>query len=100
LIANASVLERIRELEAQTAVDMGMSRERWLIQMEEAAALARERQDPMAMISAWREIGKACGFYKPERVHMKVDFAGDSELARLQSLPDSALLSMVAAARG
>ncbi len=99
LLANANVLERIRALEAQTAVDMGMSRERLLVRLREAADLAKELRQPMAMVAAWREIGKVCGFYEPERVRVEVDVDSDLELARLQRLPDSALLAMIAAGK-
>lgn len=100
LIANASVLERIRALEAQTAVDMEMSRERLLVELRGAAELAKELRQPMAMIAAWREIAKVCGFYEPERVRVEMDLSGDMEMARLQKLPDSALLAMISAAKG
>jgi phage terminase small subunit len=97
LIANASVLERVRELEAQTAVDMGMSRALWLVKLQEAAALAKEKQEPMSMIAAWREIGKACGFYSRERVRVEVDLAGRGELARMEGMTDSELLALISA---
>ncbi len=97
LIAKASVMVRIQELEAQAAVDMSMSRALWLVKMEEAAALAKEKQDPMAMIAAWREIGKACGFYLPVRVRVEVDLAGRAVLDRMNSLSDGELLQLIAA---
>lgn len=95
LLANASVLGRIQELEAQTAVDLGMSRALWLIRLEEAAALAKEKKEPMAMIAAWREIGKACGFYQAERVRVEVDLGGQSEVAQLERMTDAQLLTLI-----
>ena len=51
LLANANVVERVRELEAQTAFDVGKSRERLLIELQNAATLAKEKREPMAMIA-------------------------------------------------
>ena len=96
LLGNASVLERIRVLEAQTAEDMGMSRAQWLLRLQEAAALAKEKREPMAMIAAWREIGKACGFYAAERVRVGIDINGALELERIGSMSDEELLALIA----
>ena len=97
LLANASVLERIRELEALTAADMAMSRERLLMELQNAAALAKEKREPMAMVTAWREIAKICGFYQPERVRVAVDLSGQGEQALMKSMTDSELMAIVAA---
>ena len=97
LLANASVLERIRELEALTAADMAMSRERLLMELQNAAALAKEKREPMAMVTAWREIAKICGFYQPERVRVAVNLSGQGEQALMKSMTDSELMAIVAA---
>ena len=96
LLANASVLEHLRTLEALTAVDMGMSRERLLAELQGAAALAKEKREPMAMIAAWREIGKICGFYQPDRVRVAVDLAGQGDLAQVERMTDDELLAIIA----
>lgn len=96
LIANASVLERIRALEAATAVDMGMSRARLLVELQEAATLAKALRQPMAMVAAWREIAKVCGFYQPEQVRVAVDTSGRLQQERLQRMSDEDLLALIA----
>ena len=68
LLANASVVERVWELEAQTAVDLGMSWKRLLGEPQDAVALAEEKREPMAMVAARREIAEIYGFYQPELV--------------------------------
>ena len=97
LIANARVLERVRALEAQTAVDMGMSRKRLLAELVAAAELAKTLKQPMGIVSAYREIAKICGFLQPERVRVEVDLAGRGELARMESMTDSELLAVISA---
>jgi phage terminase small subunit len=97
LLANASVLERVRELEAQTAVDMGISRQRMLLGLQEAVAMARVKRDPGAMIAAWREIGKACGFFAPEMKRVSVSAAGEGVQARIEAMSDTELMALLGA---
>jgi len=97
LVANASVSERIRELEAQTAVDMGMSRERLLAELVAAADLAKLLQLPMGIVAAYREIAKICGFYQPEHVRVEVDLGGQNVMNRMKMMSDEELLQVIAA---
>ena len=99
LLVNASVLERISELEALTALDMGMSRQRLLMELQDAATLAKEKRDPTAMIAAWREIAKICGFYQPERVPIAADWAELGELVQMKRMADGELMAIVVAGR-
>ncbi|APW47336.1 terminase small subunit [Rhodoferax antarcticus] len=100
LIANASVLERVRELEAVTAADMGMSRKQLLAELVEAAELAKSLKQPMGIVAAYREIAKICGFYLPERVRVEVDLAGRGKLARMERMTDGELLAVIASGGG
>ena len=40
--------------------------------------MAREQQDPAAMIAGWREIAKLCGYYAPERRRIEVSTGHDA----------------------
>ena len=62
LVANPSFLLRIGALEVQTAFDVGMSRERLCVELQNSATLAKEKREPVAMIAAWPEIGKSAVF--------------------------------------
>ena len=100
LLVNANVLERIRELEAKTAVDMGMSRARLLAELVNAAALAKVLRQPMAIIAAYREIAKICGYFQPERLQVEVDLAGRGTMARMDRMTDGELLAVIARGDG
>jgi phage terminase small subunit len=97
LLADVCVLERIQALEAVSAQELGVTRQRFLYELQEAAALAREKRDPASMIAAWREIGKACGFYQPERLKVNVNVAGSLEMGRMNQLSDAELLKIIEA---
>ena len=96
LLANVCVLERIQALEATSAHEMGVTRQQFLGELQKAAALAKENREPMAMIAAWREIGKACGFYQPDRVRVSLDLAVQGELARMERMTDGELMAIIA----
>jgi hypothetical protein len=100
LLANASVQERICELEAQTAVDLGVTRQQFLFELQEAAALAKEKKEPAAMIAAWREIGKACGFYAVETKRVELSAGQGAVQANFMGMSDAQLLVLIAKGAG
>jgi phage terminase small subunit len=78
-------------------VDMGISRQRMLLGLQEAVAMARVKRDPGAMIAAWREIGKACGFFAPEMKRVSVSAAGEGVQARIEAMSDTELMALLGA---
>jgi len=97
LLANVCVLGRIQALEAAAAQALGVTRQRFLDELEGAAALAKAQGDAQAMIAAWREIGKACGFYNPQPIKVEIDVKGQVEMGRLNALSDQQLLAIISA---
>jgi len=97
LLADVCVLERIQALEATAADELGVSRQRFLYELQEAAALAKSKGDPAAMVAAWREIGKACGFYTVQPIRVELNVKGQVEMDRLNAMSDAELLSIIAA---
>lgn len=96
LLADVCVLERIRALEAAAADELGVSRQRFLFELQEAAALAKSKGDPAAMVAAWREIGKACGFYTVQPIRVDMNVKGQVEMDRLNQMSDAQLLAIIA----
>jgi len=97
LLGNDRVLSRIQALEAAAADALGVTRQRFLKELEGAAALAKAQGDAAAMVAAWREIGKACGFYQAERVKVDLNVQGQVEMDKLNAMSDQQLLSIIAA---
>ena len=52
-----------------------MSRKQVMKGMLEAIDVAKDQRHANAMISGWKEIGRMCGFYEPERreIHVSMD---------------------------
>jgi hypothetical protein len=88
-------LTRIQALEAAAADELGISRQRFLFELQEAAALAKSKGDPAAMVAAWREIGKACGFYTIQPIRVDLNVKGQVEMRRLNQMTDAQLLALI-----
>jgi phage terminase small subunit len=76
---------------------MEIDRQRVLEGLLEAVEMARIQQDPGAMIRAWAEIGRMCGFFAPERaVKVDVNITAKRVIQDLETRSDEELLEFVA----
>jgi len=74
-----------------------MTREKFMAGLVDAAAMARMQGDPTAAVGAWREIGKACGYYEPIKVKIDLTLSGNLMYQRLNTLSDAELLKLIEA---
>jgi hypothetical protein len=49
------------------------------------------------MVAAWREIGKACGFYTVQPIRVDVNVKGTVDMDRYNLMTDTELLKIIAA---
>ncbi|MBK7791580.1 MAG: terminase small subunit [Betaproteobacteria bacterium] len=91
-LAKPDVAEGVQSGEARVAAMTELTRERVLTGLREAVALARERQEPTAMITAWREIGKLIGAYAPRVQRVELSAAGYELRARYDVMTDDELV--------
>ena len=82
------------EHEAAAERSLGLCKERLIAELQTAIELAREQGNPAAQIAGWREIGKMCGYYAPERRQIVVTKADDAMQARLEAMSDAELLEI------
>lgn len=96
LLAKPDVRALVTEHEAAAAKDLALSRERVVTEIKTAIAMAREQQDPAAMIAGWREIAKLCGYYAPERRRIAVSTGHDAVRVQFEAMTDAELVDIVA----
>lgn len=94
LLTKANVRTAVRSQQAQIAKRLDLSREKVLAELQEAVRLARIKGDAQAMVAAWREVAKICGFHAPERKRANGSGTGNEVLRRLESLSDAELLAL------
>lgn len=73
-----------------------MSRKRVMYGLLEAIDMAKDMQQPNTMVSGWKEIGRMCGFYEPERREISLSVNGQQILQELKSIPKEKLLELAA----
>ena len=78
------------------AKEMQITREGVIAGLLEAVEMGRSNRNPMAMISALREVGKMLGFYVVETKRVELT-SGQKKQAHFGGLPDSELIKIIAA---
>lgn len=96
-LAKVDVLGSIQSLENAAALKLSLTREDALNGLLAAKDEAVEQSDPMAQVAAWREIGKMCGFYTPERHKVEVNDRGRAYMECMASLSDAELIAIICA---
>ena len=96
LLTRRDVAEAVRQGEAELATKAQLAREEVLRGLLAAIDMARQQGDPGAMIAGWREIGRMCGYYAPER--KQITLSGESHRLRtqLEGMSDADLIGIAA----
>lgn len=72
-----------------------MTRQKVMDGLLEAAEMAKLLAEPATMVSAWREVGKMCGYYEPKKVSIDLNVSGNVVHQRLNQLSDAELLKII-----
>lgn len=96
LLQKPKVAAALRALEARNAQDLDVSRLEVLARLLEAADLAKEQAQPMAMVAAWRTIAQMAGLYGPEKGCAEPQ-AGPGMRQELERMSDAQLQAVMAA---
>lgn len=74
----------------------GMDRKQVLQGILEAIEIAKDMRQPSAMITGWKEVGRMCGFYEPERREITLSVDKKQVLQEIQSMNTHELLEYAA----
>ncbi len=95
LLTNPNIQGALRARKQVLESELQVTRQRVLDGLQEAVDLARVQGNPVALVSAWREIAKICGYYAPERKHIELSAGSEALVAKYQALSDAELLMLV-----
>ncbi len=98
-LANPNVRALIQTRQAEDARRLQIERQDLISDLLEAVEMGRERREPMAMITALREIGRMLGYYAPEKREATLDGAGITRRSQLDAMSDDELAQVVAGTR-
>lgn len=71
-----------------------MSRRQVMKGILEAIDMAKDQRQPNSMITGWKEIGRMCGFYEPERREISLSVNGQAMLEELKTASREKLLQL------
>lgn len=74
----------------------GMDRKQVLQGILEAIEIAKDMRQPGAMITGWKEVGRMCGFYEPERREITLSVDKKVMMEELRSMSTHDLLEYAA----
>lgn len=74
----------------------GMDRKQVLQGILEAIEIAKDMRQPSSMISGWKEVGRMCGFYEPERREITLSVDKKEVLREIQEMDTKDLLEYAA----
>ena len=89
-VVQAAVAERQGEI----AEELEISREKVMRGLLDAVEIARLQADPGAMVKAWSEIARMCGYYAPVKQRVDVSVSAQRMVGQLELLSDVQLLRL------
>jgi phage terminase small subunit len=94
LLRKPKVAAVVAAHEADAAERLGLTRERVLEGLRDALEMARQQNNPVAMVAALRESAKISGFYAPERRKVEISVDGARLQAQFAAMSDQELLAL------
>jgi hypothetical protein len=72
-----------------------MDRKKVMAGFLEAIEMAKVQGDPSTMVAGWREMGRMCGLYEPEKKSVDVNITAKRMIDKLETLTTSELLDYI-----
>jgi hypothetical protein len=76
----------------RTQAAAGMQRKHVLSGILEAIDIAKQQRQPSSMISGWKEVGRMCGFYEPDRKEITLSMDKKEFMRDIKSMTTAQLL--------
>jgi len=95
LMRDEKVMAAIKEEQAKHEKVADISRKKVMDGLLETVQIAKDSQEPMAMVGAWREIARICGYYAPEKKQIDISVNGQVHISRLENMSDEELLKVI-----
>ena len=98
LLTRANVQAAIKARQEVDSRRLQIERQTVIQGLLEAIEQAKAMGNPMALVAAYREIARLCGFYAPERrqVEVKAEAGAEIDQRRLEAMSDAELAALMA----
>ena len=102
LLTNSHIAKAVESRAQEASEKLKITRERVLQGFLEAAAMAKEEGNAMAIVSAWREVAKLLGMYPSSRVQVEARVTTDKTPTQrqIERMSDAELLAIIDGTKG
>ena len=94
LLAKPDVEREVAKFEEEASRPLQITKELVIVEPQEAIELARQQDDPGAMIRGWAQIARLIGAYAPERKKIEISLDGEALRAQFAGMSDAELLAI------
>jgi hypothetical protein len=95
VLKRVHVAQAIDHLAKQNRAASNMDREKVMKGFAEAIDMAKLQGDASTMVAGWREIGRMCGLYEPDKKTVDVNLTGKRLIGKLETLTTAELFELV-----
>ena len=95
MLKDRGVQAAVAERQGEIAEELELTREKVMRGLLEAVEIARLQADPGAMVKAWSEIARMCGYYAPVKQRVDVSVSAKRRIAEFETMSDAELLKIV-----
>jgi len=95
LLSEPRIQQAVQHLYRKHEKAVDMSRSRVMEGFLDAIEMAKVQGDPDTLVKGWREIGRMCGYYAPEKHQIDVNITAKRAVDKLETLSDTELLQMI-----
>jgi phage terminase small subunit len=89
-----AVQDALAEKRAEIAEELELTREKVMRGLLEAVEIARLQADPGAMVKAWSELARMCGYYAPVKQQVDVSVSAKRMVDQFEVMSDAELLRL------
>ena len=94
LLKKDEIRAAVAERQGEMAEELEISREKVMRGLLEAVEIARLQADPGAMVKAWSEIARMCGYYAPVKQQVDVSVSAKRLVDKFEVMSDAELLRL------
>jgi hypothetical protein len=94
-LSKPSIVAAIRERQAHYQAELQITKQDVIAGVLSAINMAREQQNPSAMISGCVQLAKLCGFYEPEVRRVEVNTSAANLQAKFAAMSDVELIAFI-----
>lgn len=96
MLSHPGITNAVKARQAEFQVVSQVTKKMVIDGFLEAIEMAKMKEEPMTAVAGWREIGRMCGMYEPQRTEVTVNTTGKALTDKLATMSDAELQQFAA----